>query len=130
MILATSLWLFGVKILWAFFVWACVCVNFWTLAAALTDRRYVLQQTNNAANRTRAWQSVRDELVTFLFQLFLFGLRFWGIFWPPPDNVQFRYYWSIDGTIVTILQVLLAFNCCLDLRDRRRTVVQDRNHKH
>jgi hypothetical protein len=110
------------KVTWAALSAIGFAVNFVTWREAIRDAIYVKRHTTDEAKRIRAWQSVRDEFVTLVVQGAFLWIRVWTLFWPSPDNQWFARNWAVDATLLTAVQMLLAYNCILDLRDRRRTI--------
>lgn len=108
---------------WTLVVFAGAAVNAWTCREALCDLRIVKGDGGGwrwRVRMVRARQSVRDELVTLIFQVAILIVRMVSLFGPGPTNPAFLPYWIGEETTLTLLQVLLAYNCILDLRDRRR----------
>ena len=56
------------------------------------------------------------------FQAGVLYLRGWALRRPDPGNDRFTRDWAVEATGSTALQLLLAYNCVLDNRDRRRTI--------
>lgn len=122
------------------FAWACgalfsVIMSFVTTTSAWQDagwirhldpRHYTSAWAMHRleAYRIQAWQSLRKEGVIFILQSGLLWIRFWSLWWPDPGSHDFAARWATDGTILTGLQLLLAYDCYLDWRDRRRLIEQ------
>lgn len=99
-----------------------VIANAWSVREAIIDLRWVYRRERDEAFHVRGWQSLRDESAMLALQIVILWVRFWSTFWPDPGNHEFSEKWIWDVTILTIIQVVIAGNCLMNVRDRRRTI--------
>ena len=109
---------------WLIAVCVGVIANILTLREAWIDYRFVKRCRRDEAAHVQAWTSLRDQIVSLTFQSGVLYMRAWALLWPDPGDARFAYNWAADATVLTALQLLLAYNCLLDNRDRRRTIHQ------
>jgi hypothetical protein len=114
--------LLAFKLLWFALVGIGVAVSMYTMREAWIDYRFVRRCRNDEASLVQAWSSLRDQFVLLAFQAGVFWVRAWALMWPDPLELHFAWNWVTDGTLLTVLQMLLAYNSYLDGRDRRRII--------
>jgi hypothetical protein len=114
----------ALKWAWVALVSVGVLGNLATLREAWIDYRLVKRAWADEAANVQAWCSLREQIVFLAFQGGVLWVRAWALLWPDPRDPQFAAAWATDATVITALQLLLAYNCVLDFRDRRRVIRQ------
>lgn len=110
------------KWIWSALVLCGAIANAATLRAAWGDYRFVRKSRPDEASHVQAWSSLRDQIAIFAFQVGALWVRCWALAWPDPRQAQFALNWATDATLLTLMQLLLAYNCILDGRDRRKII--------
>lgn len=114
--------LLAFKIAWSILVGFGVIVSAYTTREAWIDYRFVRRFRKDEASFVQSWSSLRDQFVLLVFQAGVFWVRAWALLWPDPREPQFASNWITDATLLTVLQLILAYNSYLDGRDRRRII--------
>lgn len=114
--------LLAFKLAWSALVGFGVAVSAYTTREAWIDYRFVRRFRKDEASLVQSWSSLRDQFVLLVFQAGVFWVRAWALLWPDPREPQFASNWVTDGTLLTILQLVLAYNSYLDGRDRRKII--------